>query len=137
MNENNISDENLKLYSNLLKIQNHQQDNIKQRISELDTKLEDLKNINDSNSENIDALLQMAENLDQELEININNSDINQAMSLTTEEKIQIDKLIDEFDEIEKVDYADDWNSFVNNNFDYANNFNLKVNEDSYIGRAH
>lgn len=132
MNENNISDENLKLYSNLLKIQNHQQDNIKQRISELDTKLEDLKNINDSNSENIDALLQMAENLDQELEININNSDINQAMSLTTEEKIQIDKLIDEFDEIEKVDYADDWNSFVNNNIDYANNFNLKVNEDSF-----
>lgn len=132
MTKNKLSEENLNLYANLLKNQKNQQDDVKNRIIEIGDKLNNLNNINENNSENIDALLKMAENIDQESEIDLNYTDINQAMSLTNEENSRIEKLIEEFDDINVVNYVDDWNSFVNNNFEYAENFGINIDNDPF-----
>lgn len=132
MSKNNFSDEELIEYANLVKVQSHQQDSVSNRLNELDDKMDDLGDINDKNADDLAMLLTLAEDLEQGLNVDFSEADVDDAMTITQEESMRIEALVEEFEDLKFVEFSDDWNSFVNNNFEYANEFGINLTKDPF-----
>ncbi|PNZ70602.1 hypothetical protein E2556_01340 [Staphylococcus croceilyticus] len=132
MSNKGFSDEELKKYANVLKINRHQQENVGKRVTELEKETSNLSNITDNNSRMLDELLLQAESLDKEALSQISKADVNNALKITKEDQILIDKNSKVYNKIDAVEFGSNWDEFLENNYDYAQKYNISLNEDPF-----
>ncbi|MDT0705561.1 hypothetical protein [Staphylococcus haemolyticus] len=132
MNNKNLNEDDLKKYANISKINKHQLDSISSRIADLENETENLISINEDNSEMLDELIFLAESLESEFLTQVNKSEIDDALTISKEEKIEIEEHTSKYDEIDVFKFDKEWDKFFKNNIEYAERHNIDLHSDPF-----
>lgn len=133
--KNKVDDEELELLAHINNIQKHQQDNLSLRMVELETELERLNEDAINTSNELDDLIEIFENMEQnpnDYDINFTEEDIEEALTLSSDELTEIKAKIPKYDELDYIEFNDDWNAFLLNNKEYANDYWIDLYADPF-----
>lgn len=134
MSQKNIDDKLLIEAGQSMLVQKHQQKNIENQLSKIQSSLDSLSQINSDNLDNLDLLIMQAEALceKQGLDINTDESDAKELVTLTEEEKLQIQ--VDKFEIIETISTDDNisWKEYMENIKRYAEKNNIDFSKDPF-----
>lgn len=109
--KNKVDDEELELLAHINNIQKHQQDNLSLRMVELETELERLNEDALNTSNELDDLIEIFENMEQnpnDYDINFTEEDIEEALTLSSDELTEIKAKIPKYDELDYIEFNGD-----------------------------
>lgn len=129
-----IDDELLKQSGQAMLVQKHQEQDIEKQLSKIQVSLNNLSGINDDNLDNLDLLIMQAEALCQQQGLDINNYESNtkEIVTLTEEEKLQIQ--VENIEMLSTVTINDNisWEGYMSNIKQYAEKNNIDFSRDPF-----
>lgn len=129
----NLSDEELVKYGNIQKIQQHQENQLSQRLNEVQKGIDDVSALQTENSDLLDELLEQADLLTQGMDQNVSDLEINniyKSVELTSEEKANVRQSTKTWAPIATIELNENWNQFETNMLNYASNEGIQLNTD-------
>ncbi|GEP79654.1 hypothetical protein I6J04_06755 [Staphylococcus carnosus] len=133
--KNRVDDEELELLAHLNNIQADQQDKLSLRMKELEIEFDNLNEDALNTSEELDELIEIFEDMEKNLddyEINFTEEDIEEAMTLNSDELEEINASITQYEQLDYVEFNDDWDEFLLNNKNYANDYWIDLHADPF-----
>ena len=134
MSEKYIDDKLLEEAGQAMLAQKHQQQGIENQLSKIQASLNNLTEINDDNLDNLDLLIMQAEALCEQQGLNINNYESNtkEIVTLTEEEKLQIQ--VENIEMLSTVTINDNisWEEYISNIKEYAEKNNIDFSKDPF-----
>lgn len=128
-----FSEDELRKYGNLEKIQQHQEANLAQRLQVAHGTVKDLKQQQHDQSDSLDALIAQAENLMTGANTEVTDDDVDTMKSyvdLTAHEQASVQKSMDDWSPLPTVELSDNWDGFEKNLRTYASAEQLDLSTD-------
>lgn len=121
-------------YGNAEKIQQHQESLLGSRLSDLHQSLNNLSDLQNENSDNLDALISQAnaltQNMDSSTITNDDVSTIQQKINLTDQEKLQIATSVQDWAPLPTIALSNNWDQFETALYQFAHLQQLDLSAD-------